>query len=124
MISTFNIQAQVIAKSEMLASVSFHQMDIDEQRKLIQLWLNKSESVSLSQDIRSELEVYYQGHSIHPKAAAKYNLVYKTLYNEKLEVMDRINYCSFILQNYTEEEVSLEHIQQLKIKLMQRIQDK
>jgi len=114
LISPLKSIGQIAISSESVSQSNFQKLDIEQQRILVHKWMNGSQQIEIPSSFQvSALEFFKQqtnGEAIYQK----YTSVFRPLFNTNLSLVDRINFCSFLLNTFGEDEIPMNLIRTQK----------
>lgn len=118
LISPLKSIGQIAISSESVSQSNFQKLDLEQQRILVHKWMNGSQQIEIPSSFQvSALEFFKQqtnGEAIYQK----YTSVFRPLFNTNLSLVDRINFCSFLLNTFGEDEIPMNLIRTQKEQLI------
>jgi len=91
---------------------SFQQMDSEQQRVLVHSWMNQSVSIVIPNEFEKAAQDFYVKEKGDENAYRKYTVVFRPLFNEALSPTDKLNFCQYLLDNFTENELPVQLIRE------------
>lgn len=118
LISPLLSTGQIAISSESISQSNFQKLDLEQQRILVHKWMNGSQQIEIPTTFKlSAIEFFSQqtnGEAIYQK----YTSVFRPLFNTNLSLVDRINFCSFLLKTFGEDEIPMHLIRTQKEQLI------
>ena len=103
---------------------SFHNLSDKLQQEQIAQWMNQSAFISMDAVWAETLSDYYKQLNIQENAAKKNAMLYQPIFNNKISALHRIDYCTYLLQHFSEEEICFAFIhKQLSLLRNQKIKE-
>jgi len=110
--------AQSLPSIESMSRSHFQQMSFDAKKALFYSWVNKSSSINIPSEFEKRAQDYYLT-ALHDDHGYRKHLVFfRVLFNESLHAIDRINFCSFLLDHFSDEDIPLSLIRETKDSLV------
>ena len=81
-------------------NVIFSQLSIEEKNETFNNWMNESTSLSIPENISSELKSYYAQQNIPSTVILKAQHVLKPLYNINLSKQNKLDLCDYIYNTF------------------------
>lgn len=108
---------------EHVGITSFKALPFEEQRQLAYHWVNTSDSIVLPANILQEFEDHYKALELKVNYSKKYLSWLKPIYNTGLTDIDKVNFCQFVLNVFSNEELPKEMIVREKNRLINKTRD-
>ena len=116
-----NIQAQKQRGTGNVQPQQFSRMTFEQQRNLVYVWKNQSSLVQMPADFEQKAKDYYSKGLLDEYGYNKNSGFFRPLFNEEMQPADRVNYCTFLLDNFTEADMPLSLIRETKASLLKRV---
>jgi hypothetical protein len=116
--SAGSTDAQSLPSIESMSQSHFKQMSFDDKKALFYSWVNKSGSINIPSEYEKRAQDYYLAALRDDHGYRKHLVFFRVLFNESLHVIDRINFCSFLLDNFSDEYIPLSLIRETKDSLV------
>lgn len=100
------------------AGLRFEQLDPEARRKQVQSWMNESMQIDLPAEAAQVARNFYGPDATGEILYRKNRLVLAPLFNSQLSTGDRLGYCNYLLQHFTEEEIPLDLVRTCKRELL------
>lgn len=107
-------KSQTSGSQESISQLSFKQLDLEKQRILVQKWMNQSQQVEIPNEFKLSALEFFKQQSNGEAIYQKYLGVFRPLFNPDLLLLDRINFCSFLLNTFGEDEIPMNLIRKQK----------
>ncbi len=115
------MQAQKQKGTENVQQHLFSQLSFEQQRDLVYVWKNQSSSVQIPTMFEQIAKDYYAKELLDDHGYNKNSGFFRPLFNEEMQPADRVNYCTFLLDNFTEADMPLSLIRETKASLLKRV---
>lgn len=102
------------AQQQMQPNTHFEQLTSAEQRIQVQAWMNSSQDVLLPAEIAEQAKKFYGPGTQGDMLFKKNTFVLAPLFNKRLAIADRLSYCNYLLNHFTEEEIPLDIVRNCK----------
>jgi hypothetical protein len=101
-------QAQSFSQPESISGAHFIKLNYEQKRIFARNLMNKSQLVEIPDEFGSSAREFYLTQVQNEQAYLKYKELFRPLFNHKTHRIDIINYCSFLLENFPEDEIPLQ----------------
>ena len=112
--------AQNKTQAESISQAHFNNLDAEHQRILFHQWVNKSQMSVLPDEFENRARDYFQSRE-NLNDYKKQRGILKAIFNEDIHLIDRINFCNYLLKLFSEEEMPLFLIEEQKVLFMKKL---
>ncbi|MBK7762973.1 MAG: hypothetical protein IPI46_06320 [Bacteroidetes bacterium] len=111
------LSAQANLQIKLADEVNFSKLSDQDQRLWLQTTMNESNVIILSKEFQEMAKMYYTEAGIDERVKMKYFSVIKVLFNESIAIQNRIALVSYLLVNFSKEEIPHNLLNEIKFQL-------